>query len=201
MINESKFFENTKDAPPNQLLLQALSYVEARDAALDLGAGKLRDTMALLADGFNSVLAVDASEVTAEAVGALSDPRLRAVTSRFEDFTFPTNQFDLITSQFALSFCEQAEFRRVFGSLVASLKKGGIFTGQIFGRRDEWADSTTPKRSYLGKTEVEELLKGLELLKFNEREEDSQTAVGLLKHWHYFEIIARKTDSSKSLQN
>jgi len=36
------------------------------------------------------------------------------------------------------------------------------------------------------------LLKDFEIIKFEEIEKDEKTALGSLKHWHTYEIIAKK---------
>ena len=45
---------------------------------------------------------------------------------------------------------------------------------------------------FLTKKEVLDLFKDFEILKFKEIEKDDKTALGILKHWHIFEIIAKK---------
>ena len=40
--------------------------------------------------------------------------------------------------------------------------------------------------------EVERLLSDLEIIELEEKEKDKKPAVGELKHWHIFHIIARK---------
>ena len=41
-------------------------------------------------------------------------------------------------------------------------------------------------------TEVEALLDGFDLERFDEVENDGQTALGEAKHWHLFHIVARR---------
>lgn len=42
------------------------------------------------------------------------------------------------------------------------------------------------------KDEVLNLFKDFDIIKFNELEKDAKTGLGKLKHWHLFEIIAKK---------
>ena len=45
---------------------------------------------------------------------------------------------------------------------------------------------------FLSKEEVLSLFEKFEVIKFEEIERDGKTALGILKHWHTYEIIARK---------
>lgn len=192
LSNFSNFFETTKNLPPHRLLQEAVSLIDKKDRALDLGAGALRDTRFLLSDGFKEVVAVDASGETSAMAEAIGDERLTAVESRFEDYQFPQNWFDLVSSQFALPFCYPEQFPRVFDSLVSSLVQKGVFTGHLFGDRDEWANKQSLAKTFHTKAEAEEVFTGLDIRKFNEVEVDGQIADGTPKHWHYFEVIAVK---------
>ena len=75
------------------------------------------------------------------------------------------------------------------GALVSS-RRGGRFSGQLFGERDEWADNR--ELTFHTRTEVEALLDGFDLERFDEVENDGQTALGEGKHWHLFHIVARR---------
>ena len=44
----------------------------------------------------------------------------------------------------------------------------------------------------LEKDEVLELFKDFEIIKFDEIEKDRKTGLGKIKHWHIYDIIARK---------
>lgn len=186
------YFENTKNFPPHKLLQEALPFVLTKDRALDLGAGALRDSKLLLAGGFKEVVAVDASKELSAMAEGVGDQRLTAVTTRFEEYQFPPEYFDLVSSQFALPFCDPEEFAKVFESLLASLVPGGVFTGQLFGDRDRWAGESHKAKTFLTREQAEQVLAGLDVRKFNEVERDSLTADQTPKHWHYFEIIAIK---------
>jgi len=45
---------------------------------------------------------------------------------------------------------------------------------------------------FLSKEQVIELLKPFKILTFREIEKDGKTGLGKNKHWHIFEIIAKK---------
>lgn len=46
--------------------------------------------------------------------------------------------------------------------------------------------------TFLTKEQVLRLLESFEIIKFEEVEKDGKTGLGKIKHWHTFEIIAKK---------
>ena len=71
------------------------------------------------------------------------------------------------------------------------LKVNGYFVGNFFGLKDSWAN-IKEKMVFLSKEEVLELFNQFEIIKFEEIEKDGKTGLGKMKHWHIYEIIARK---------
>ena len=45
---------------------------------------------------------------------------------------------------------------------------------------------------FLKREEVENLFEQFDIISFNEIEKDGKTGLGKLKHWHTFEVIAKK---------
>ena len=94
----------------------------------------------------------------------------------------------------ACGYAKRTELPNQFGAvwqrIVASLRPGGRFSGQLFGDRDGWA--TQPDMSFQTREDAENLLRGLEVEHLEEVEEDGETAVGDPKHWHVFHVVARK---------
>jgi SAM-dependent methyltransferase len=200
---ESKVFERDWSAyysavvgrPPRDTLLAALERFDAEQAgekfAVDLGCGDGRDTVELLRRGWR-VLAIDGEQ---EAIARLlSRPdinrdRLETQAVRFEEVNLP-EQVDLVNASFSLPFCPPEHFPSVWEKIVASLRPGGRFCGQLFGDRDSWAIYTSV--THHTREQVEELLQPFELEMFVEEEHPGQTALGEEKHWHLFQIVARK---------
>jgi membrane dipeptidase len=174
---------------PRETLLAAADGFAEPGFAVDLGAGTGRDTLELLRRGWR-VLAVDGA---AEAIGRLvelagaENPWLETVIGRFEEVGWPT--CDLVNASFALPFCPPDRFGEVWGRIVGSIRPGGRFAGQLFGDRDEWARTGIVVQS---RAEVEALLEPFEVERLDEVESDGPTAVGKLKHWHLFHVVARK---------
>jgi len=174
---------------PRETLVAAADGFAEPGFAVDLGAGTGRDTLELLRRGWR-VLAIDGA---AEAIGRLVElagaerSRLETIVGRYEQVEWPA--CDLVNASFALPFCPPERFGEVWGRIVGSLQPGGRFAGQLFGDRDEWAGSGIVVQ---GRAEVEGLLEPFVVERLDELESDGPTAVGKLKHWHVFHIVARK---------
>lgn len=182
------FYQLTKDNAPRELLVKAAELVEHGGEALDLGCGAGRDTRHLLACGFQ-VTAVDREAASLTMLADLQTERLHCVQASFEDFTFA--HYDLINAHFSLPFMAAKYFSSVFMRLKASLKPGGIFAGQFFGVHDTW---NVPENNMTFFTRAEALaqLEDLEVIEFEEADNDGKTAEGTPKRWHVYHIIARK---------
>lgn len=66
----------------------------------------------------------------------------------------------------------------------------GYFVGNFFGTNDEWKDNKT--MIFLGKQQVLDLFEKFEIIEFQEIEKDAKTGLGKMKHWHIFDVIAKK---------
>ncbi|HNW96390.1 MAG TPA: class I SAM-dependent methyltransferase [Candidatus Paceibacterota bacterium] len=184
------YFKHTKNKPPRQLLVKALSFVKKRDNTLDLGAGALNDSTHLLMEGFKHIVALDKESVALEIAKNLPLDKFEYVIKNFETFVFPKETFDLINAQYALPFISPDKFNEIFQKITLSLKSGGIFTGQLFGDRDGWRQNN--KMNFHTKEDAEKILSSLEIIEFSEEEQDKPTAAGEMKHWHVFHFIAKK---------
>ena len=185
----SDYYKATRAKPPRPLLVKALEFISNKGKAIDLGGGALNDTRYLLEQGFD-VTVIDKSPLMEQEAKNIKNERLHALTAGFEDFNFPKEEYDLASAMFALPFTAPAHFDEVFEKIKGSLKKGGIFCGQLFGDRDEW--KTNSNMTFHTKEQAQDLLSDLEVISFKEDEKDDKTAKGEMKHWHVFHIIARK---------
>jgi tellurite methyltransferase len=180
----------TKGKPPRQILTKAVPLVKAKEEALDLGAGALNDAQYLLSEGFAHVTALDKEPVAQAIADTLPPERFSYVISGVEDFNFPKEKFDLVNAQFSLPFVQPEHFNAVWDSIGCSLKPGGIFTGQLFGDRDEWV--TNSDMTFQTKEQAEMLLSKFDIVTLQEEEKDKATAAGVMKHWHIFHFIIQK---------
>ena len=198
-LSWKEYYKRTGERPPRETLLFALDrWAEAApDAphgahdAVDLGCGTGRDTIELLRRGWR-VLAIDAEP---DAIAGLRarpdlppDAWLETRVARFEDATWP--ETDLVNSSFALPLCPPEAFPGLWQRIVASLRPGGRFAGQLYGDRDSWAGR--PGMTFFTRGQAEALLAPLAVELFGEEEDDGVTPRGSAKHWHIFHIVARK---------
>jgi trans-aconitate methyltransferase len=95
---------------------------------------------------------------------------------------------DLVLSCATLPFVRREAFAPLWALIRASLQPGGVLAADLFGERDDWAGS---EGTYLARTEVDALLEGLEVVELAEEERDGRSFAGP-KHWHTFQVIARR---------
>jgi tellurite methyltransferase len=190
------YYTATEGRPPREPLVRAVEFLGRPGDALDLGCGAGNDTRYLLERGFR-VTAVDADPDSFAARQASVDPNLRTIRSTFGDLSFEPAGYDLISAQFALPFTPPEEFPTVFARIVRALRPGGIFTGDLFGNRDAW-NVPGSGMTFHSRDEAERLLKSLQVLEFNEVEEEGPLATGELKQWHRFQIIAQSPKERNS---
>ena len=184
----SLFYERTKDRPPSPLLIQALDHCMRKTDALDLGCGAGRDTRGLLQHGFH-VTAVDQNPDAFLYLQDLPQERLTLVQSSIE--TFPLETYDLINARYSLPFIQNALFEETFGKIKQALRPDGILTGQLFGVHDTWNTPGTTM-TFCTREQAQWFLHDLRIITFWEEDEDGETALEQLKHWHVFHFIARK---------
>jgi tellurite methyltransferase len=190
-VSWKKYIDKRKGSPPRALLLESLRYVPGRAIVLDLGAGAMNDARYLLSHGFNQVIAVDCDDAAEECAKEFTDdPRFTFIKSSFDSFKFPS-EVDFINASYALPFNSPSTFQALVKNIKQSLKKSGVFSGQLFGKKDSWNVPGSDK-TFLSRAEAEDLFKEMEILKFLEEEEDGKSALGEMKHFHVFHFIVRK---------
>lgn len=196
--------EATRDRDPRPLLLRALDRMpelgEGGARALELGGGAGNETLALLKAGFE-VLVVDATAPLLEAARDLAreaglEHRLTTRHLRFEQLELDPHSFDLVHASYALPFCDPAHFDRLWTDLCTAIRPGGLFAGQLFGDRDEWAreplEEVEGPMTFLAREQVERLIADFEVLEFEEEERNRPTTRGELKDWHLFHLLLRR---------
>lgn len=183
--------------PPRDTLLTALACFEVEKSvpnsqfAVDLGCGEGRDTVELLRRGWR-VLGIDGENEAIARLLSRSDINLNYLETqivRFEQVNLPEN-VDLINASFALPFCPPEHFPGLWEKIVLSLRSGGRFCGQLFGDRDSWAIYSS--MNHHTREQVEMLLQPFEVEMLEEEDHPGKTALGEDKHWHLFQIVARK---------
>ena len=194
-----EFYKKKQDNPPRKLLLQTLDMFKQTGnqkenhpakKAVDLGCGNGHDTRHLLNEGWQ-VYAIDNENAVIsylfEGLTPAQSNRLHFQCTSFEKAVLE-DEVDLINAAYSLPFGEARHFEKLWQNIVRSIKSGGRFAGQFFGNRDEW-DNLLLHR----KEEVESLFeKDFTIEFFQEEEKDMPSALGPVKHWHIFHVIARK---------
>jgi len=172
-----------------ELLLRLNSLPPEEKIAIDLGCGNGRDTLAMLANGWQ-VLAVDVNPNALSHLEQQVDPMLKSkltlMPASFEQVAWWQDVM-LVHSSYALPFCPPAAFPEVWKQLTRSLKKGGFFYGHLFGVHEGWKSLLLHT-----KAEVEALLEDFKIESLTESEFDRLSMAGVVKHWHVFEILAVK---------
>lgn len=192
------YFSVVKGKPPRDTLMTALANFARSERgdyagfAVDLGCGEGRDTRELLHRGWR-VLAIDghpeALRLLHEQMPPGLDERLEARLAPFHEATWPRG-VDLVNASFSLPFCPPEHFGAVWERIVASLRRGGRFAGQLFGDRDDWA--SIPGRSHQSRAEVERLLAPFDVEELREESKQDGPEAARPKRWHVFHIVARK---------
>lgn len=206
------YFDAVKGQPARETLVRALDAFEHADTgastavqrvALDIACGEGRDTREMLRRSGPTrwrVIATDSSVNGLERLQRSLDTHeahwVTLLACRMEDLASqlaamtPPSGFDLVNASFALPFCDEAEFPRLWAGIVVSLRAGGRFSGQFFGDRDEWAP-INPRR-HVTRDEALARLVGFTPEHFEEVEKNGSDAMGGEKHHHVFHIVARK---------
>ncbi len=112
---------------------------------------------------------------------------LEATVAGFAEYDVPAA--DLLYAGFSLPFCGPADFPALWQRVRTALRPGALLAVNLFGDRDSWAGS--PDMTFQTRAEAEELVDGLEVVRFDEEDSDGQSFSGP-KHWHVFDLIARR---------
>jgi len=186
------YIEARRFDPPRPLLARAAALAERKAHAFDFGAGALNATKYLLSAGFERITALDAAPKAQELAQQLPREHTSFVLSRFEDFAYPADCYDLVNAEFCLPFLGRDQFSLVFPRLLGALRGGGIFTGQLFGVRDSW-NVENSGMTFHQRAEAEAYFADFDIVELAEEDHPGTTKLGEPKHWHIFHIIARKT--------
>lgn len=188
------YYAKLKDRPPRHTAMFAADRFDTPGYAVDLGCGPGRDTLPLLARGWN-VFAIDKEPDAITALRASTPttllPKLEACNAPFEDANWGAP--DLVLSSFALPLIPKPLFPGLWLKIWTNLKSGGRFAGQLYGERDTWARNDGPDGLIaFSRAECLKLLDAQQIELFEEEEHPGMTPRGRLKHWHIFHIVAQK---------
>ena len=188
------YYRHTIGREPRPLFLKGMAAVAAARVtpgqAVEIGFGDGTETIALLDAGWR-VLAIDqahqAEEVLRPRVPADTMDRLEVRIASAAAIGLPP--IDLIYAGYALSFLAPDAFRRFWAEVRAVLRPGGFVVVNVFGVRDTWAGDAF--MTFVDRDTVDRMVAGLEVIAIDEEDADGSSFVGD-KHWHVFDIIARR---------
>lgn len=194
---EAYFKAKLRD-PPAGFVVEGLNAIKQNDphkVAIDLGCGVGHETVQLLQRGYN-VVAVDGQ---AEAFDYLKQQpnigpylgHLRTIVSSFEKLNFSElPQADLVVASFALPFMRANDFNNTWQKVVAKIKPGGYFIGNLFAPDFSFfADKFRGSMTFHSKPEALALFNGFEVVGFQEVKAPG-TKPGTINHYYVF--IAKK---------
>jgi hypothetical protein len=148
------------------------------------------ETRALLDAGW-PVLAVDGEPGTparlVRTIGGIHR-RLTVDPRHFQDIT-ELPAADLVYAGYSLPYQRPESFQRIWTLLRSAVRPGGWLAANVFGERDSWAgeDGLT----FLSAEDARALADGWEIVSWYEEDEDGPAFSGP-KHWHVFDLIARR---------
>ena len=186
-----EFYKNTRNTLPHKNVLEFIDSEKNIGKAIDIGCGAGRDTVYLIKNGWH-VIAIDKENTKQIMTNQLNDEELNRLTfiqSEFENIKLEKN--NLIIANYSIPFCNKNKFQEFWHKIIDSIEENGYFVGNFLGKNDEWNTQKSSMTFFSRKT-VEELFNNFEILKFEEEEKDAKTGLGIMKHWHTYNIIARK---------
>lgn len=192
--NWSDYYRHTQGREQRPLFVRGLEALAAagldRGQAVEIGFGDGTETLALLNRGWN-VLAIDPTPDAAGGLLARVPPedldRLEVRTAGGEAEPLPP--FDLLYAGYALSFIRPERFRAFWSSVRDRVRPDGFLVVNIFGVRDSWAGD--PEMTFVDRPMLDQLIDGLDVIEVREEDADGPAFSGP-KHWHLFDVIARR---------
>jgi SAM-dependent methyltransferase len=192
------YYEVTAARPPWDTVVQAagsfpaLPFDASPRLAVDLGCGAGRDARELLRRGWR-VIAVDR---TPEGLARLlelapSADRARLSTHLADVGSFEIPRCDLVNASLILPFLPADAYAATWRRIREALPTGGRFSGMLFGDRDQ-AATEEPDMTCASPEVILQHLDGFVVERWEEREEDGQTALGEPHHFHLIEVVARR---------
>ena len=191
MTKLEMYHKNTSNAMPHKEVSNLIKSLKFKGVALDLGCGSGRDSIELLKNGWK-VISIDSTNTEDFIKNKLADNEIenfKFIQGKFENINLEKN--DLTIAYSSLQFCEKSKFQDLWKNIENSIKKNGFFMGNFLVNNDTWKRLKKPL-IFFSKEEVLELFKDFKMIKFEEIERDGKTGLGIMKHWHIYNIIAKK---------
>lgn len=190
MNNAFEYFNKTKNNMPRKNVRKFVDMVINPGICIDLGCGAGNDTIFLIKNGWK-VIAIDKENTEDIIRNNLKNEEQNYLEFEIQDFENITlKPCNLLVSNLSLSFCDRKYFSELWNKIVNSISREGYFVGNFFGINDTWANRTN--MTFFSKEDVLDLFLDFKIIDFDEIERDGKTALGKTKHWHIFNVIAKK---------
>lgn len=185
-------------AKPEKVTETAASTVIASHmplVAVDLGAGKGRDTRFLLEKGFQ-VLAVEGNELACEKLKELACNKLTIQQRSFEemDLSVLPESASLVNASFSLPYAGPEQIETVMTKISSKLAIGGRFCGQFFGPSCSFVSDFNGKVAAHTQPQIVELLKSrqLEIEQCDVEVGEGTRMDKSVCHKEFYHVVARK---------
>lgn len=191
MKNAFSYYEKTKNSNIPENLRMFMNMKVEPGICIDLGCGAGRDSKFLIKNGWK-VIAIDKEDTEKMIRSSLQEEEqnyLKFIKQDFEN-NIILQPCNLLVANSSLSFCNRKNFDDLWKKIVDSISKDGYFVGNFFGINDSWANR--PNMVFFTKEEVIKLFSSFEIINFKEVAKNGKTALGVEKHWHVFNVIAKK---------
>lgn len=187
-----KYYNNTEAEKPRNNVRYFIEKMKCNSGkAIELGCGAGNDTVYLIKNNWK-VLAIDRENVEERIAKRLNDKELEKFTFQQQNFeSLELEKSNLIVANYCLPFCNKNKFEELWNKIESSITNEGYFVGNFFGTNDGW-NGIKKKMIFLSKEQIMELFNEFEIILFKEIEKDALTGLGKMKHWHIFDVIAKK---------
>ncbi len=191
-MKSEKYYDNTESDMPRKNVKYFIENMKIQPGkAIDIGCGAGNDTVYLIKNGW-SVTSIDKENVEERISKRLSSDEMKRFEFQKRNFeNMQLEKADLIVANYSLSFCYKQEFDEMWKTIKKNIYKDGYFVGDFFGINDSW-NKAESNMTFFTKEQVLKLFDEFDIIKFNEVEKDDLTGLGNMKHWHIFNVIAKK---------
>ena len=189
-----RYYDNTEADTPKKNVKYFVDNISTTSGkAIDIGCGSGNDSVYLIKNGW-SVVSIDKENVgerISKRLDAEEQKRFKFQQQNFNDMKL--EKADLIVANYSLPFCNNEKINYVWKNIVNSIRTNGYFVGNFFGIKDSW-NKAESNMTFFTKEQVLNLFDEFDIIKFNEVEKEGLTGLGNMKHWHIFNVIAKKNN-------
>lgn len=196
-VEITKYFDATEFREIREDLVFSVNMISEPKVAIDCGCGAGADINYLLKNGF-TVYGFDIEQESISRCQSRFKDSENVILSKSTFSTFNYPQASLVVADASLFFCPSSDFKNVWEKIYYCLHSNGVFCGSFLGLEDTMAASGNnpsvfwPEVTAFEESEVRELFKNFEILRFNVHKSTGKTSQGAIHNWHIFQVVARK---------